>query len=163
MQGGTIPQITAPQSKHVLVSTEVEAGTQKYVNYYPTMKMIWIIFHLKRKFYVYCLSGRQRKSTEEMGRSDPGNLKLSRVRLKSVILIMMNYTLLYRQFAWILSARHTSAVFIMCWLAEGWHWSRYKHYVTAKLKCGRHLSVIFNATNLIRKSMPTVYTICNNK
>jgi len=40
VQGGTIPQITAPQSKYVLVSTEVEAGTQKYVNYYPTMKMI---------------------------------------------------------------------------------------------------------------------------
>ena len=42
-----------------------------------------------------------------MGRPDPGNLKLSRVRLKSVILTMMmmmmmikmNCTLLYRQFA----------------------------------------------------------------
>jgi len=75
---------------------------------------------------VYCLSGRQTKATEQMGRPDPGNLKLSRVRLKSVILmmmmiIMMNYTLLYRQFARILSARHTSTVFIMCWLAEGQH------------------------------------------
>jgi len=52
---------------------------------------------------MYCLSGRKTKDTEEMGRPDPGNLKLSRIRLKSVILmmmiIMMNYTLLYRQFA----------------------------------------------------------------
>jgi len=64
-----------------------------------------MICHLKRKLYVYCPSGRQRKAIEEMERADPGNLKLSHIRLKSVILMMMmmmmmmNNALLYRWFA----------------------------------------------------------------
>ena len=54
---------------------------------------------------MYCPSGRQRKAIEEMERADPGNLKLSHIRLKSVILMMMmmmmmmNNALLYRWFA----------------------------------------------------------------
>ena len=66
----------------------------------------------------------KRNAAEEMERSDPGNLKLSWVRLKSVILtiimmmmmmMMMNYACLAGGLHDILSARHTSTVFtIMC-------------------------------------------------
>ena len=78
------------------------------------------------------------KATEEMERSDPGNLKLSRVRLKSVILvvvvvvvvvmmmmiiiiiIIIIYACLTGGLHDILSARHTSTV-LLCveWLKDG--------------------------------------------
>jgi hypothetical protein len=72
----------------------------------------------------------KRKATEEMERPDPGNLKLSWVRLKSISLMMMmmmmlmmvmttttttttNYARLAGGVHAILSARHTSTVFII--------------------------------------------------